>query len=170
MAAHDRQHGRSGSQPGGWRKRGTHKEGFGRSRGGFTSKIHARADGQGRPLGFDLTGGEISDYSGADALMDLPVVTPRRFLADKGYDSDRIRENLLFRGILPVIPPRSNRTEDIPCDFRRYRDRNRIERMFNKLKQFRRIATRYDKTRKSFLAFLNLAAVKLWLPSFVNRT
>ena len=102
--------------------------------------------------------------------MDLPVVTPRRLLADKGYDSDRIRENLLFRGILPVIPPRSNRTEDIPCDFRRYRDRNRIERMFNKLKQFRRIATRYDKTRKSFLAFLNLAAVKLWLPSFVNRT
>ena len=102
--------------------------------------------------------------------MDLPVATPRRFLADKGYDSDRIRENLLFRGILPVIPPRSNRTEDIPCDFRRYRDRNRIERMFNKLKQFRRIATRYDKTRKSFLAFLNLAAVKLWLPSFVNRT
>jgi transposase len=73
--------------------------------------------------------------------MDLPVVTPRRLLADKGYDSDRIRENLLFRGILPVIPPRSNRTQDIPCDFRRYRDRNRIERMFNRLKQFRRIAT-----------------------------
>ena len=102
--------------------------------------------------------------------MDLPVVAPRRFLADKGYDSDRIWENLLFRGILPVIPPCSDRTEDIPCDFYRYRDRNRIERMFNKLKQFRRIATRYDKTRKSFLAFLNLAAVKLWLPSFVNRT
>ncbi|WP_216825257.1 IS5 family transposase [Komagataeibacter saccharivorans] len=151
-------------------KGGTHKEGSGRSRGGFTSRIHARADGQGRPLGFDLTGGKISDYSGADALLDLPVVTPRRFLADKGYDSDRIRENLLFRGILPVIPPRSNRIEDISCDFRRYRDRNRIERMFNKLKQFRRIATRYDKTRKSFLAFLNLAAVKLWLPFFVNRT
>nr|WP_255520135.1 MULTISPECIES: IS5 family transposase [Gluconobacter] len=170
MAAHDRQHGRSGSQPGCWRKRGTHKEGFGRSRGGFTSKIHARADGQGRPLGFELTGGEISDYSGADALMDLSVVTPRRLLADRGYDSDRIRENLLFRGILPVIPPRSKRTEDIPCDFRRYRDRNRIERMFNKLKQFRRIATRYDKTRKSFFALLNPAVVKLWLPSFVNRT
>ena len=97
-------------------------------------------------------------------------MTPRRLLADKGYDSDRIRENLLFRGILPVIPPRSNRTQDIPCDFRRYRDRNRIERMFNRLKQFRRIATRYDKTRKSFLAFLNLTAAKLWLPFFVNRT
>lgn len=102
--------------------------------------------------------------------MDLPVATPRRFLADKGYDSDRIRESVLFRGILSVIPPRSNRTEDILCDFHRYWDRNRIERMFNKLRQFRRIATRYDKTRKSFLAFLNLAAVKLWLPSFINIT
>ncbi|MBV1835075.1 transposase [Novacetimonas pomaceti] len=91
--------------------------------------MHARADGQGRPLGFELTGGGISDCSGADVLMDLSVVTPRRLLADKGYDSDRIRENLLFRGILPVIPPRSNRTEDIPCDFRHYRDRNRIELM-----------------------------------------
>ncbi|MCI1567414.1 MAG: hypothetical protein LKH73_09945 [Acetobacter peroxydans] len=72
--------------------------------------------------------------------------------------------------MLPVIPPRSNRTEDIPCDFRSYKDRNRIEQMFNKLKQFRRIATRDDRTRKSFLAFLNLAAIKLRLPSFVNRT
>jgi transposase len=55
------------------------------------------------------------------------------------------------------------------CDFRQYRDRNRIERMFNRLKQFRRIATRYDKTAKSFLAFLHLAAARLWLPTFVNR-
>lgn len=101
--------------------------------------------------------------------MALPVAIPQGLLADKGYDSDSIREGLFFHGVLPVIPPRSNRTQHIPCDFRRYRDRNRIERMFNRLKQFRRIATRYDKTRKSFLPFLNLAAVKLWLPSFVNR-
>lgn len=89
---------------------------------------------------------------------------------DKRHDSDRTREDLLFRGILPIILPRSDRTEDIPCDFRHYRDRNRIERMFNKLKQLRRTATRYDKTRKSFLAFLNLAVVKFWLLSFVNKT
>ncbi|WP_200898362.1 hypothetical protein [Gluconobacter oxydans] len=69
----------------------------------------------------------MSDYSGVDALMDLPVVTPRRLLTGRGYDSDRIRENLLSRGILPVILPRSNRKEDIPCDFRCYRDRNHIE-------------------------------------------
>ncbi|MCA1956116.1 transposase, partial [Zymomonas sp.] len=88
----------------------------------------------------------------------------------KGYDSDKLREKLLFRGILPVIPPRSNRKESIFYNVQHYKNRNRIERMFNRLKPFRRIATRYDKTRKSFLAFLHIAAVKLWLPSFVNRT
>ena len=101
--------------------------------------------------------------------MALPVAKPRLLLADKGYDGDAVRENLLIHGILPVIPPRSNRTHPITCDFRRYKDRNRIERMFNRLKQFRRIATRYDKTAKSFLAFLNIAAAKIWLPAFVNR-
>ncbi len=102
--------------------------------------------------------------------MALPTATPRMLLADKGYDGDAVRENLLFHGILPVIPPRSNRSQPIACNFLRYRDRNRIERMFNRLKQFRRIATRYDKTAKSFLGFLHLAAAKLWLPAFVNRT
>lgn len=102
--------------------------------------------------------------------MALPVAIPRMLLADKGYDGDAVRENLLFHGVLPVIPPRANRSQPIACNFQRYKDRNRIERMFNRLKQFRRIATRYDKTAKSFLAFLHLAAAKLWLPTFVNRT
>uniref|UniRef100_UPI000A445E30 transposase n=1 Tax=Rhizobium nepotum TaxID=1035271 RepID=UPI000A445E30 len=69
-----------------------------------------------------------------------------------------------IHGIRPVIPPKANRKNPPPCDFKAYKDRNRIERMFNRLKQFRRIATRYDKTRKSFEAFLALASVKLWLP------
>ena len=90
-------------------------------------------------------------------------------LADKGYDSDEVRSALLMKGILPVIPPKANRKEPIACDFRAYRDRNRVERMFNKLKQFRRIATRYDKTAVSFLGFLAIAAAKLWLPTYVNR-
>ncbi|WP_244538151.1 transposase [Mesorhizobium sp. YR577] len=89
-------------------------------------------------------------------------------LADKGYDGDAIRDALLVQGILPVIPPKSNRRAPANCDYRAYRDRNRIERMFNRLKQFRRIATRYDKTASS-LGFLYLAAAKLWMPSFVNR-
>ena len=124
---------------------GTHKEGFGRSRGGFTSKIHARSDGQGRPLGFILTGGETSDYKAVEGLIHMPVKNPRLMLADKGYDSDDIRAALLMKGILPVIPPKSNRREPIACDFRAYKDLNRIERTFNRIKQFRRIATRYDR-------------------------
>ena len=77
-------------------------------------------------------------------------------LADKGYDGDDVRSSLLMRGILPVIPPKANRKEPIACDFKAYKDRNRIERMFNRLKQFRRIATRYDKTALSFTGFLPL--------------
>ena len=100
----------------------------------------------------------------------MPVAKPRLMLADKGYDGDAVREALLVRGILPVIPPKANRRSPVTCDFRAYKDRNRIERMFNRLKQFRRIATRYDKTAKSFLGFLCLAAARLWLPSLVNRT
>lgn len=138
----DWQHHCPRAQPSRRRERGTHKEGFGRSRGGFTSKIHARADGQGCSLGFKLTGGEVSDYQAVEDLMALPTATP----------------------------PRSNRSQPIACNFRRYKDRNRIERMFNRLKQFRRIATRYDKPAKSFLGFLHLAAAKLWLAAFVNRS
>lgn len=102
-------------------------------------------------------------------LLAIPVAKPRLFLADKGYDGDSVREELLIHGIRPVIPPKANRKVPPFCDYRAYRDRNRIERMFNRLKQFRRIATRYDKTRKSFEAFLVLAAAKIWLPDFVNR-
>ncbi|WP_439631362.1 IS5 family transposase, partial [Shinella sp.] len=155
---------------GGGRKRGTYQEAFGRARGGVTTKIHARADGQGRPLGFVLTGGEASDYNAVPDLLAIPVGKPRLFLADKGYDGDFLREELLIHGIRPVIPPKTNRKNPPACDFRVYKDRNRIERMFNRLKQFRRVATRYDKTRKSFSAFLALAAAKIWLPYFVNRT
>ncbi|AHG49622.1 transposase (plasmid) [Rhizobium leguminosarum bv. trifolii CB782] len=149
-------------------KGGTYKEAFGRSRGGFTTKIHARADGQGRPHGFVPTGGEASDYAAVPDLLAMPVRKPRLFLADKGYDGDVIRAELLIHGIKPVIPPKANRKNPPSCDFNAYKDHNRIERMFNGLKQFRRIATRYDKTRKSFEAFLALAAARIWLPHFVN--
>jgi transposase len=103
-------------------------------------------------------------------LLNLPIAQPKMMLADKGYDGDEVRSSLLMHGILPVIPPKANRKQAISCDFTAYKDRNRIERMFNRLKQFRRIATRYDKTALSFIGFLCLAAAKLWLPSFVNRT
>jgi transposase len=134
---------------------------FGRSRGGFTCKIHARGNNSGLPLGFILTGGEASDYTAADGLMALPLPKPKALLADKGYDGDRFRENLLICGVLPIIPPRSNRKVPEHPDYRRFKDRNRVERMFAKLKQQRRIATRYDKTALSFESFLNLAAARM---------
>ncbi|WP_244564333.1 transposase [Rhizobium sp. RU36D] len=75
-----------------------------------------------------------------------------------------------MHGVRPVIPPKANRKNAPACDFRAYKDRNRTERMFDLLKHFRRVATRYDKTRKSFSAFLAMAAPKIWLPCLVNRT
>lgn len=100
----------------------------------------------------------------------MPVATPKAMLADKGYDGDSVREALLMRGILPIIPPRANRKNPPACDFKRYKDRNQVERMFGFIKHQRRVATRYDKTALSYLSFLNLAAVRRWLPHFVNRT
>jgi transposase len=80
-----------------------------------------------------------------------------------GYDADWIRQELLLRGTLPVIPPNPVRQEPIPLDRELYRLRNRVERLVNRLKQFRAVATRYDKTAESFLAFVQLAASRLWL-------
>ncbi|WP_234831593.1 IS5 family transposase [Sphingobium yanoikuyae] len=168
MAAHDRQHHGSRSCLGRGRKRGAFAQTFGRSRGGFTCKVHARCDNQGLPLGFYLTGGEASDYGGVDSLMAMPVPKPAALLADKGYDGDRFRENLLQHNILPVISPRSNRKAPEHPDYRRYRDRNRVERMFGFLEHQRPIATRFEKTPLSYLSFLNLAAARLWLKHFVN--
>ncbi|QQX92761.1 transposase (plasmid) [Gluconobacter sphaericus] len=103
-----------------------------------------------------------------DALMAVP--NPKAMLADRGYDSDSFRQDLLIHGILPVILSRKGRNAPQKTDWRRYRDRNRIERMFNRLKQMRRIATRYDKTALSFMSFLNIAAAKFWIGSFINVT
>lgn len=102
--------------------------------------------------------------------MTMPGSKPCALLADRGGDADAVRQTPLLQGVLAVIPPRSNRSERGACDFRRYQDRNRMECMFNRLKQFRGIATRYDKSAKSFLGFLHLAAAELWLLSFVDGT
>jgi transposase len=84
-------------------------------------------------------------------------------LGDMGYDADWVREELLLRGVLPVIPPNPVRQEPVALDRGLYRLRNRLERLVNKLKQFRTVTTRYDKTAESFLAFVHLAAAHLWL-------
>lgn len=100
--------------------------------------------------------------------MALPLLKPTALLANEGYAGDRSHENLLMRGILPFIPPRSNRKAPVHPDYRRYRNRNRIEPMFGKLKRQRHIATRHDKTVLWFESFLDLAGARIWLKSFVN--
>jgi transposase len=87
----------------------------------------------------------------------------RCLIGDTGYDADFVREHLLLRGVLPLIPPNPVRIKPASVDRDLYRLRNRVERLVNKLKQFRAVATRYDKTSKSFLAFVHLAASRLWL-------
>jgi len=87
----------------------------------------------------------------------------RCLIGDRGDDADWIRQDLLRRGVLPVVPSNPARTAPLPLDRELYRLRNRIERLNNKLKQFRAVATRYDKTAASYLAFVQLAASRLWL-------
>lgn len=90
-------------------------------------------------------------------------------LADKGYDADAIREELANAEVEAVIPAKSNRREPIPHDREKYRSRNLVERLFNKLKNWRRIAARYDKTKESYLGFVNIVSVLQWTP-FVHAT
>ena len=102
--------------------------------------------------------------------MDADGPQAKVLLADRGYDSDKIRETLKAQGIVPVIPTRRNRKVQIKIDDYIYALRNRIKRCINKLKNSRRLATRYDKTAASYLAFVQIAAIRLWTKIFVNRT
>ena len=96
----------------------------------------------------------------------MPVGRPGLFLADKGYDGDEVRSSLMMRGIQPVIPPKANRRNPPACDFRAYKDRNRIERMFNRLKQFRRVVVRWERKASNFLGVLQLGYVVILLRHF----
>ncbi|MCW2244482.1 transposase [Azospirillum fermentarium] len=118
-----------------------------------------------------MTGGEASDSKQLIPLMEIPleIPSPKALLADAGYDSDANREHLLIRAIRPIIKPNPTRKTMPAFDKEAYKARNKIERMFNKLKQMRRVATRYDKTRSSFIAFVKLAAIRIWIPTFVHR-
>jgi transposase len=142
------------------RKRGTREQAFGRSRGGFTCKVHCLSDAVGQPLAFHLTGGEAADCTQFETLSALAEARPGYLIADKGYDSDAIRDSLHDAGVRPVIPPRSNRKTPIRWNRQLYRQRNRIERMIGHLKINRAIATRYDKLARSFLDMLHLAALR----------
>jgi transposase len=144
------------------KKKGS-EQALGRSRGGFSTKIHTATINENCAVALHLTAGEAHDGRQFECLYDSldPDNVLEAAALDKGYDADRIRERLACDGIEPVIPPISSRSRKLPYDKERYRERNRIERFFNKLKQFRRIATRYDKLRKTFLAAVHLVAAFL---------
>ena len=129
---------------------------MGRSRGGFTTKVHACCDALGNPRRFILTPGQHSDHRQAEPL--LAEDAPGAVVADKGYDSGPFAQLIAGRGAEVVIPARRNAKQPRQIDENLYQDRNKIERFFNRIKHYRRIATRYDKTAASYLAFLHLAA------------
>jgi transposase len=127
----------------------------------LTTKIHALVDALGNPLRVHLTPGQWADSPQAPAL--LAELQPLAVVADKAYDTNAIVEELTSQGIQVVIPPKANRVDQREYDKNLYADRNKIERFFNLLKNNRRIATRYDKTASSFLAFVHLACALIWL-------
>ena len=129
----------------------------------MNTKLHAVCDSLGRPIDLFVTAGHVSDYTGARALLrGLPTV--KRLLGDRGYDADWFRETLQDKGIRACIPGRKNRKTPVKYDKRRYKRRNRIEIMFGRLKDWRRVATRYDRCPKVFLAAIALAALVIyWL-------
>ena len=135
---------------------------IGRSRGGLSTKIHALLDALGRPLALLLTPGQAHDLVGADAL--LPQMTATLLIADRAFDADkRVLHPLAAAGKSAVIPPRPNRVRPRDFDRERYKARHLIENFFCRLKQFRAIAARYDKTANNFLAAVYLASATIGL-------
>lgn len=128
----------------------------------MSTKIHTLVDALGNPLAFFLTPGQAHDLDGTDVL--LPQMKAAILLADKAFDADkRVIDPLLAAGKTPVIPPKRNRKIQRTFDKEIYKARHLIENFFCKLKQFRAIATRYDKTARNFLAAIHLAASVIWL-------
>ncbi|ASP20968.1 transposase DDE domain protein [Antarctobacter heliothermus] len=111
----------------------------------------------------EITPGQTSDYLGFDLVMADNLPEPRVLLADRGYDSDRIRKKKDARDVLTQIPMRKSRKMRVGVDHSLYSLRNLVERCFNKLKNARRVATRYDKTAGSFLGFIDITSIRLWL-------
>jgi len=140
---------------------------LGRSRGGLTTKIHAAVEGLGNLVAFVLTGGNVNDITQGKVLLDEVASQAagqiHSVTADKGYDSGAFVAEIVALGAEPVIPQLSNRKNPRPVDWAQYKNRNLVERVFARLKQFRRIATRYEKLTQRFASFIHLAAAYVWL-------
>jgi transposase len=134
---------------------------LGRSRGGFGTKIHVGVNGLGLPMKLVLTPGQSADVTQAETLIEtVPFAV---VIADRGYDSKALVGSIEARGGEAVIPTRKNRKEQREINWERYQDRNLAERFWAKVKQYRRVATRYEKTARNFLAFVHVASIMLLL-------
>ena len=145
---------------------------MGRSRGGLTTKIHAVVivrsarvprDASGLPLRFALSPGQAHDSTLAGPLLNHHLPPDGFVLADKAYDAEWIRAMIEAQDAVPIIPDRSSATTPHAFSRALYRMRNRVERFFNKLKQFRRIATRNEKLAANYLAMIKIATIRIWL-------
>lgn len=137
------------------------KNAIGRSRGGVSTKIHAVTDTQGRPLHIEITPGQQHDVTMAEQL--LVYVQGQACIADTGYDSNKFIAAIKAKGLVPVIPSNPSRKEPLPLDKNLYGLRYNVERFFHSLKRFRRIATRYEKTARNYMAFLHLTCTLIWI-------
>jgi transposase len=152
---------------------GQEDEALGRSRGGFTTKIHLRAEGHGKPMAFVLSAGERHESKYLQPLLEIGVVVragrgrprirPDRLVGDKGYSYTSVRKYLHARGIRVTILRRKDQGDNIGFDAMVYKQRNKVERLVNRFKSFRRIATRYDKRASSYSSWLTVAALFMWM-------
>ena len=136
---------------------------IGKSRGGATTKIHMAADALGNPLDFTVTGGEVHDAKAAPELI-RKIKAAENLIADKGYDSEEIRQQIRQAKMHPVIPRKSNSTKSNPeFDQHLYKQRHLVENLFARLKHFRSIATRFEKLARNFREIVFLACTFIWL-------
>lgn len=142
---------------------------MGRSRGGLTTKIHALVDADGRPVRMELTAGQAADAPVAEKLL-RDLQPGSTVLADKAYDTDAIRAFVRGRKSWPNIPAKINRKQTFSFSRWVYRQRNLVERFFNRIKHMRGLATRYDRRADNYLAGLKLVAARIWIASICEST
>jgi len=159
--AHYRRNNHPGAPTCGRRKRGIQEQAIGRSRGGLSTKIHILVDALGNVLRLLYTAGQMHESTQAEAL--IAGLSSENLIGDKAFDSDRFRAHLAARNMTAVIPSNASRARALPYDCHLYKERHLVELFINKIKHFRRVATRYDKTIASYASFVAVAACMLWM-------
>ena len=148
--------------PGSGLKRAELAQGIGRSRGGRGSKVHAAVDQSGRPLRFEITGAQIHDSKAFGTFTGWQK-PPAAIVADKAYGSNAIRQAIANEGAIAVIPSKSNARHPIAHDPDIYAQRNLVERFFCRMKDMRRLTTRYEKLKRNFMSMIHIFAIRCWL-------